>query len=202
MATQTRSEAKSRFVDSFVRSFVRQNPGFNEPTNPTRVGDLLQNHLWSENGASLAELAALLGGGVLLLIALADVGRAALLRAQSAADEAAAGRATAEALVQIAQRDNITVNMMARTQALTPVLMWLTVLVVGLTALTVCALIIRKQRQHLAFWNESQPSVDVYRARPAFPEAGTQVMLRERRLYHVFVNSGEVHLANGDVARN
>ena len=201
MVTQMRNEAQSGFVGSFVRSFVRQNPGFNEPTNPARVGDLLQNRLLSENGASLAELAALLGGGVLLLIALADVGRAALLRAQAAADEAAAGRAAAEALVQIAQRDNQTVNLIARSQVLTPVLMWLAVLVVGLVALTVCILIIRRQRQHPALRYEQQPAVDVYRARPALPAAGTEVTLRERQYYHVFVNSGEVQLSIGDSTR-
>jgi len=149
----------------------------------------LQNRLWSENGTSLAELAALLGGGVLLLVALADVGRAALLRAQATADEAAAQRAATEALVQIAQRDNATVNLIARSQVLTPVLMWLAVLVIGLVALSVCILIVRRQRQHPALRYEHQPAVDVYYARPALPAAGREVMLRERRLYHVFVNS-------------
>lgn len=102
-------------------------------TDPLRGG--------GEVGTSLAELAAVLGGGVILLIALADVGRAALIRAQAAADEAAAQRAAAEALVQIAQRDNATVNMIARSQVLTPVLMWLAVLVAGLALLAVVGLV-------------------------------------------------------------
>jgi len=189
MTHTTPNEGQEGFVGSFVRSFVRQNPGFNEPTNPARVGDLLQNRLWSENGTSLAELAALLGGVVVLFIALADIGRAALLRAQAAADEAAAQRVVAEALVQIAQRDNATVNMIARSQVITPILMWLAVLVVGLAALAICTLIVRKQRQRSALRYEHQPAVDVYYARPALPAAGREVMLRERRLYHVFVNS-------------
>lgn len=191
MAPQTRNEAQCGFVGSFVRSFVRQNPGFNEPTNPVRVGDLLQNRYWDENGASLAELAALMGGGVLLVVALADVGRAALLRAQAAADEAAAGRAAAEALVKIAERDNATVNLIARSQVVTPVLMWLAVLVIALVALTVCILILRKQRQQPALRYEQQPVVDVYRARPALP-AATQMVLQERPVYHVITYSGEV----------
>lgn len=189
MAPQTRNEAQCGFVGSFVRSFVRQNPGFNEPTNPVRVGDLLQNRYWDENGASLAELAALMGGGVLLVVALADVGRAALLRAQAAADEAAAGRAAAEALVKIAERDNATVNLIARSQVVTPMLMWLAVLVIALVALTVCILILRKQRQ--ALWHQPQPAVDVYHTRPALP-AATQMVLQERPIYHVITYSGEV----------
>lgn len=104
-----------------------------ELTDPLRGG--------GEVGEGLAEAVAVLGGGVLLLVALADVGRAALLRAQAAADEAAAQRAAAEALVEIAQRDNATVNLIARSQVLTPALMWLAVLVVGLAVLAVVGLV-------------------------------------------------------------
>ena len=145
-----------------------------------------------EAGTSLAELAAVLGGGVLLLIALADAGRAALLRAQAAADEAAAQRAAAEALVQIAQRDNQTVNFIARSQAAIPVLMWVALLVAGLAVLAVVGLVVwrwrERQRPALAF-GPGYGRVPESTGRAALPAAQLDqaLVLRERQQCQVII---------------
>jgi len=138
-----------------------------------------------EAGEGLAEILAGLGGVFILLLALVDVGKAVLLRAQAAADEAAAQRAAAEALVQIAQRDNTTVNMIARTQALAPVLMWLAVLVMGLAMLAMVGLVVwrlrQRQRSALA-WGSGYGRMAEPTSRAALPAAqmGQELALRER----------------------
>lgn len=137
----------NRLLGSSVSQSVSHGGVTDELTDPLRGG--------GEAGEGLAEILAGLGGAFILLLALVDIGKAALLRAQAAADQAAAQRAAAEALVQIAQRDNQTVNMIARSQAAIPVLMWLALLVAGLAVLAVAGLAVwrwrERQRSALAF---------------------------------------------------
>jgi len=149
----------------------------NGVTDPLRGG--------GEAGEGLSEILAGLGGMCILLLALIDIGKAALLRAQAAADEAAAQRAAAEALVQIAQRDNQTVNFIARSQAAIPVLMWAALLVAGLAVLAVVGLAVwrwRERQQSALAWGPGYGRVAESTGRAALPaaELGQALVLRER----------------------
>lgn len=172
-------------LSSYLGSSVSRSVSHGRVTD--ELPDLLRGG--GEVGGSLAEIAAVLGGIFILLLALVDFGRAALLRAQAAADEAEAQRAAAEALVQIARRDNQTVNLIARSQAVAPVLMWLAVLAASLAVLAVVALIIWNTRRRQVALEIGSRFTQINSVSRDLPEAGVgqELALREHPQYEAIL---------------